>query len=197
MPTVYENEIISFRRDRPDDPASWLSIEIKDKEGKTRTRKIKDKSAIESIERGGLGSYLLGHAKTDKTYNGKPVYDIVSASKVGSSANNSNPNDHGEQNKQDLNKQKKFSNDVMLQNRYISNQSCVKAAADIIKSAIEQGAFKLTNIIKNDKGTTDFSYSFDMPGLLEASRELAAIFISEIDSDIKRLIGDNDEEIKL
>lgn len=151
-------------------PGSWLKMKVVDDKGETRDAYIKDQSLIALVNKPGIYEFK-------KEKNGK-YWDITGVKFVRPLGEAQPTSNGGTQQPAAQGQPARIvaiDPNVMVQNRAITSQVCVKAAAEIMGKLIEAGAFK------DDKGTIDTVTVTDAAALMARvlMAEARAFVISE------------------
>lgn len=147
------NEVLSFAPSS-NKPGAWLKMKVKDDKGVERDAYLKDQALIPLITTPGLYEF-------EKQKNGQ-YWDIVgvrflgAASPAAAAAHPAPGPIARASGSADMN--------VLIQNKAITAQVCVKAAVDLVGKAFEAGAFK-----SGDGAAVDFSSAADSAAILAAS----------------------------
>lgn len=152
-----ETQVLSFEK-TGDKPGSWLKINTIDDKGTSRVAYIKDQGVIPIIAKPGFYEF-------EKKKEGK-YWDIVGA-KFLRPVGDVQPATNGHAAPAAAKVPGAVDPNVLIQNRAITSQVCVKAAAELLGKALDNGAFKL------DGGV------IDTMGLSDSAALLARVFMAE------------------
>ena len=151
---VSENQVLSFAPSS-DKPGSWLEIQFIDDKGKQRKNYVKDESIAAGINKPGI--YNITREKNGKYYDivGAQFLRPLASTQTASETANPTARARGA-----------IDANVLYQNKCITAQVCVKAAAELMGKAIEAGAFKL-------------NAGMDVVGMSEAVATVAKMLMDE------------------
>lgn len=162
-PIVVENQVLSFAPSS-EKPGSWLKLKVIDDKGTARETYLKTDNLKALVTQPGFykftkeknGQYweVTGVQFVRPLQEGGP---LTQASGNGASA--PSPRIPGQ-----------IDPNVLLQNKCITSQVCVKSAADVISAALAAGAFK----------STEENAVIDVAAMSEAASGLAKMFLAEI-----------------
>lgn len=168
---VVENQVLKFGPSS-EKPGAWLKAEIIDDKGTKRDAYIKDPALAALVSKPGFYEFT-------KTKNGK-YYDITGIKflrpfaeaggngPVGTAAPARTPG--------------QVDPNTLLQNKCITAQVCVKAAAEVIGKITEAGGFK--NEVKNKEGEVIIT-AIDPGAVCEAAATMTRMFLAEIREFVK------------
>lgn len=168
----YENQIVDFKKTN-DKPGAWLKLTVITDKGETKTPFLKDAALIELVIRSGPGFYSVKKEKQGQFPEIVGLRFLRPLTTAQSPDNQAGPS--GAPTGQPIASPApvrvagQVDPNTLLQNKAITAQVCVKAAAELMGKALEAGAFKI-------KGEADL---IDTDGMITSVKFLAGAFMEK------------------
>ncbi len=160
----YENQILSFTP-TSEKPGAWLKLKTINDKGEAKDAMLTRADLIKFLKETGAGVYGVTKVQEGKFWNISALRFVrplgtgapgASAPANGAPAAQAAPKTPGS-----------VDANVLMQNKAITSQVCVKAAAELLGHALNNGAFKLEGGI------------IDTDGLIATAKVMAAAFMEK------------------